>query len=229
MIEQNIAASNLKSYKSNLERLIGTVAAFKAGLLLRAKYLFRKYRMYSLVYENLPKYMMLVTFFPTYSSFSRKRRSSPSNPDPPEDAADSEWTDVETRVSHKRRSGTSHTWSGWEFGVMLIAGWGVSNRDWFFCVFSVLRGSGDAGRISSWTWISASCSAQVSASLLCSWGIAFSFLITFKVNFFFPLTLLLSPLQVWGAYLLNTVRGAGLFHVGNWWQDKSIGDSKQNY
>ncbi|XP_008933254.1 PREDICTED: kinesin-like protein KIF23, partial [Merops nubicus] len=30
---------------------------------------------------------------------SRKRRSSPCNPDPPEEAADSEWTDVETRCS----------------------------------------------------------------------------------------------------------------------------------
>ncbi|XP_061855449.1 kinesin-like protein KIF23 isoform X3 [Colius striatus] len=29
----------------------------------------------------------------------RKRRSSPLNPDPPEDAADSDWTDVETRCS----------------------------------------------------------------------------------------------------------------------------------
>ncbi|KAM6388191.1 kinesin-like protein KIF23 isoform 5-T5 [Pluvialis apricaria] len=33
------------------------------------------------------------------SPVGRKRRSSPSNPDPPEDAADSEWTDVETRCS----------------------------------------------------------------------------------------------------------------------------------
>uniref|UniRef100_A0A8B9UW85 Kinesin-like protein n=2 Tax=Anas TaxID=8835 RepID=A0A8B9UW85_9AVES len=33
------------------------------------------------------------------SPTGRKRRSSPSNPDPPEDAADSEWTDVETRCS----------------------------------------------------------------------------------------------------------------------------------
>ncbi|OXB77612.1 UNVERIFIED_CONTAM: hypothetical protein H355_002921 [Colinus virginianus] len=34
------------------------------------------------------------------SPTGRKRRSSPSNADPPEDAADSEWTDVETRVSY---------------------------------------------------------------------------------------------------------------------------------
>ncbi|XP_072726667.1 kinesin-like protein KIF23 isoform X1 [Ciconia boyciana] len=33
------------------------------------------------------------------SPTGRKRRSSPSNPDPPEDAGDSEWTDVETRCS----------------------------------------------------------------------------------------------------------------------------------
>ncbi|NXN61144.1 KIF23 protein, partial [Rynchops niger] len=33
------------------------------------------------------------------SPTGRKRRSSPSNPDPPEDAAESEWTDVETRCS----------------------------------------------------------------------------------------------------------------------------------
>ncbi|XP_065590173.1 kinesin-like protein KIF23 [Cyrtonyx montezumae] len=33
------------------------------------------------------------------SPTGRKRRSSPSNADPPEDAADSEWTDVETRCS----------------------------------------------------------------------------------------------------------------------------------
>ncbi|KAM4660614.1 kinesin-like protein KIF23 isoform 1-T1 [Amazona ochrocephala] len=33
------------------------------------------------------------------SPTGRKRRSSPSNPDQPEDAADSEWTDVETRCS----------------------------------------------------------------------------------------------------------------------------------
>nr|XP_025966522.1 kinesin-like protein KIF23 isoform X8 [Dromaius novaehollandiae] len=33
------------------------------------------------------------------SPTGRKRRSSPSNPNPPEDAADSEWTDVETRCS----------------------------------------------------------------------------------------------------------------------------------
>ncbi|NXY75717.1 KIF23 protein, partial [Glareola pratincola] len=33
------------------------------------------------------------------SPTSRKRRSSPSNPDPPEDAGESEWTDVETRCS----------------------------------------------------------------------------------------------------------------------------------
>uniref|UniRef100_A0A8C3JHT6 Kinesin-like protein n=1 Tax=Calidris pygmaea TaxID=425635 RepID=A0A8C3JHT6_9CHAR len=33
------------------------------------------------------------------SPTGRKRRSSPSKPDPPEDAADSEWTDVETRCS----------------------------------------------------------------------------------------------------------------------------------
>ncbi|XP_009707411.1 PREDICTED: kinesin-like protein KIF23, partial [Cariama cristata] len=33
------------------------------------------------------------------SPTGRKRRSSPSNPDPPEDTADSEWTDVETRCS----------------------------------------------------------------------------------------------------------------------------------
>ncbi|NXC51003.1 KIF23 protein, partial [Penelope pileata] len=33
------------------------------------------------------------------SPTGRKRRSSPSNPDPAEDAADSEWTDVETRCS----------------------------------------------------------------------------------------------------------------------------------
>uniref|UniRef100_A0A8C0BJ32 Kinesin-like protein n=1 Tax=Buteo japonicus TaxID=224669 RepID=A0A8C0BJ32_9AVES len=33
------------------------------------------------------------------SPTGRKRRSSPSNPDPHEDAADSEWTDVETRCS----------------------------------------------------------------------------------------------------------------------------------
>uniref|UniRef100_A0A663DQS0 Kinesin-like protein n=1 Tax=Aquila chrysaetos chrysaetos TaxID=223781 RepID=A0A663DQS0_AQUCH len=33
------------------------------------------------------------------SPTGRKRRSSPSNPDPPEGAADSEWTDVETRCS----------------------------------------------------------------------------------------------------------------------------------
>ncbi|XP_069722696.1 kinesin-like protein KIF23 isoform X4 [Phaenicophaeus curvirostris] len=33
------------------------------------------------------------------SPTGRKRRSSPSNPDPPGDAADSEWTDVETRCS----------------------------------------------------------------------------------------------------------------------------------
>ncbi|XP_009319714.1 PREDICTED: kinesin-like protein KIF23 [Pygoscelis adeliae] len=33
------------------------------------------------------------------SPTGRKRRSSPSDPDPPEDAADSEWTDVETRCS----------------------------------------------------------------------------------------------------------------------------------
>ncbi|KFZ47810.1 Kinesin-like KIF23, partial [Antrostomus carolinensis] len=33
------------------------------------------------------------------SPTGRKRRSSPSHPDPPEDAADSEWTDVETRCS----------------------------------------------------------------------------------------------------------------------------------
>ncbi|NXS91452.1 KIF23 protein, partial [Jacana jacana] len=33
------------------------------------------------------------------SPTGRKRRSSPSNPDPPEDAADTEWTDVETRCS----------------------------------------------------------------------------------------------------------------------------------
>ncbi|NXF50038.1 KIF23 protein, partial [Oceanites oceanicus] len=33
------------------------------------------------------------------SPTGRKRRSSPSNPDPPKDAADSEWTDVETRCS----------------------------------------------------------------------------------------------------------------------------------
>ncbi|XP_014808271.1 PREDICTED: kinesin-like protein KIF23 isoform X4 [Calidris pugnax] len=33
------------------------------------------------------------------SPTGRKRRSSPSKPDPPEDAAESEWTDVETRCS----------------------------------------------------------------------------------------------------------------------------------
>ncbi|XP_074956926.1 kinesin-like protein KIF23 isoform X6 [Phalacrocorax aristotelis] len=33
------------------------------------------------------------------SPTGRKRRSSPSDPDPPKDAADSEWTDVETRCS----------------------------------------------------------------------------------------------------------------------------------
>ncbi|NWI94330.1 KIF23 protein, partial [Pitta sordida] len=33
------------------------------------------------------------------SPTGRKRRSSPSNPDPPEDTPDSEWTDVETRCS----------------------------------------------------------------------------------------------------------------------------------
>uniref|UniRef100_A0A8B9PCM4 Kinesin-like protein n=1 Tax=Apteryx owenii TaxID=8824 RepID=A0A8B9PCM4_APTOW len=33
------------------------------------------------------------------SPTGRKRRSSPSNPNPPEDAADAEWTDVETRCS----------------------------------------------------------------------------------------------------------------------------------
>ncbi|NXN42328.1 KIF23 protein, partial [Rhinoptilus africanus] len=33
------------------------------------------------------------------SPTGRKRRSSPSNPDPPEEAAESEWTDVETRCS----------------------------------------------------------------------------------------------------------------------------------
>ncbi|XP_074457576.1 kinesin-like protein KIF23 isoform X4 [Larus michahellis] len=33
------------------------------------------------------------------SPTGRKRRSSPSHPDPPEDAAESEWTDVETRCS----------------------------------------------------------------------------------------------------------------------------------
>ncbi|NWX92773.1 KIF23 protein, partial [Nothoprocta pentlandii] len=33
------------------------------------------------------------------SPTGRKRRSSPSDPNPPEDAADSEWTDVETRCS----------------------------------------------------------------------------------------------------------------------------------
>ncbi|XP_051484809.1 kinesin-like protein KIF23 [Apus apus] len=33
------------------------------------------------------------------SPTGRKRRSSPSHPEPPEDAADSEWTDVETRCS----------------------------------------------------------------------------------------------------------------------------------
>ncbi|NXJ83046.1 KIF23 protein, partial [Trogon melanurus] len=33
------------------------------------------------------------------SPTGRKRRSSPSHPDPPEDAMDSEWTDVETRCS----------------------------------------------------------------------------------------------------------------------------------
>ncbi|NXX18554.1 KIF23 protein, partial [Podargus strigoides] len=34
-----------------------------------------------------------------HSPTGRKRRSSPTNPDPDEDAADSEWTDVETRCS----------------------------------------------------------------------------------------------------------------------------------
>lgn len=49
--------SNLKSYKGNLEELSGTGAAGKADLLLRETYLIGKYEMYSLVFENLSKYV----------------------------------------------------------------------------------------------------------------------------------------------------------------------------
>lgn len=101
MIGQAVVASNLKSCKSNFVRLIATRAAFKAGLLLRAKDLFRKYKMFSCIWKSAKIHDACNSSY----SFSRKRRSSPSNPDQPEDAADSEWTDVETRVSQKGRRG----------------------------------------------------------------------------------------------------------------------------